>query len=255
MVRPCTRVDCKRLCRPNGPSHATVSLEKNQVTNAAATDLPLIHQTATIEVPRPMMLGETSGSVETVTHYAAAGLLPMERSGEGLVVARATAEAASIPVEFRGLAHERQTPDALCSDPGTVRYLLEDTHGYLEANVSDQSDRAVGSLEHLEQELRAAVERADEPRPLSVTLQRAQTIIVAANRLATVGRRVAVTRSGNVAITFISERRYAIFECDADGDVVLTLTDRMHDGEADTYVVEPGHESKYLVQVAHFLAE
>jgi len=64
---------------------------------------------------------------------------------------------------------------------------------------------------------------------------------------------VAITRSAGVAITFARGRRYSIFECDAEGDVVLTLTDRVSDREADTYMVERGDEAGNLDKATRFL--
>jgi hypothetical protein len=49
--------------------------------------------------------------------------------------------------------------------------------------------------------------------------------------------RTAVTRSGEAVITFIYGRKYAILTADADGDLVLTLTDRASDDEAEAEVV------------------
>jgi hypothetical protein len=62
--------------------------------------------------------------------------------------------------------------------------------------------------------------------------------------------RVAVTRSGSIAISFLGGRRFGIFECDEDGDAVLTLTDRKEDREADTYVVELGLEREHVARAA-----
>jgi hypothetical protein len=49
--------------------------------------------------------------------------------------------------------------------------------------------------------------------------------------------KIAVTRSGSIACTLVRGRRYAIFDCDSDGDIVLTLTDRTTEDEADTLLV------------------
>ncbi|MBN1609407.1 MAG: hypothetical protein JW940_22445 [Polyangiaceae bacterium] len=49
--------------------------------------------------------------------------------------------------------------------------------------------------------------------------------------------RIAVTRSGGIACTLVRGRRYAILDCDSDGDIVLTLTDRTTEDEADTLLV------------------
>ena len=51
--------------------------------------------------------------------------------------------------------------------------------------------------------------------------------------------RTSVTRSGEPVLTFIRDRRYAILTADADGDMVLTLTDRAATDEADAEVVNP----------------
>lgn len=63
---------------------------------------------------------------------------------------------------------------------------------------------------------------------------------------------VSKTRSGGLAITFVNGRRYAVFEQDSDGDVVLTLTDRAQDAEADASV-EIGQETAFLERASRFL--
>lgn len=65
--------------------------------------------------------------------------------------------------------------------------------------------------------------------------------------------RVAVTRSGNVALTFSRDRRYANLECDSDGDVVLTLTDRSTDDEAEAFVVTGERASVLATRIQTFL--
>ncbi len=65
--------------------------------------------------------------------------------------------------------------------------------------------------------------------------------------------RVVVARSGNVAITFVNNRRYATLECDSDGDVVLALTDRSGPGEATAVVVTDSAASDLSRQIRSFL--
>lgn len=65
--------------------------------------------------------------------------------------------------------------------------------------------------------------------------------------------RVAVTRSGNVALTFSRDRRYANLECDSDGDVVLTLTDRSTDDEAEAVVVTGERPRVLATRIQTFL--
>lgn len=65
--------------------------------------------------------------------------------------------------------------------------------------------------------------------------------------------RVAVTRTGNVALTFGRDRRYANLECDSDGNVVLTLTDRSTDAEAEAIVVTGAHPSVLATRIQTFL--
>lgn len=96
-----------------------------------------------------------------------------------------------------------------------------------------------------------ALRRAPAP-PHPVAVARARAVLAAAQAIR-VPDRVAVARSGNVAISFFRERRFGIFECDEDGDTVLTLTDRDDDHEADTYVVEPGQERLYVARTARFV--
>lgn len=50
-------------------------------------------------------------------------------------------------------------------------------------------------------------------------------------------QRVHATRSGSIACSFFKELRYAVLECDEDGDIILTLTDRSRDESADDYFV------------------
>lgn len=64
---------------------------------------------------------------------------------------------------------------------------------------------------------------------------------------------VAVTRAGNVALTFSRDRRYANLECDSDGDVVLTLTDRATDDEAEAIVVTGERPSVLATRIQTFL--
>lgn len=97
----------------------------------------------------------------------------------------------------------------------------------------------------------AVTKRPGAPR---VAVARADVTLAAAHALSMEPARVAVTRSSCVALTFARDRRYAIFECDADGDVVLTLTDRTReDEEADTSVVGQGEERAHLERAARFL--
>jgi hypothetical protein len=99
--------------------------------------------------------------------------------------------------------------------------------------------------------LHEALGRAPVP-PHPVAVDRARAVLAAA-RAIRVPDRVAVARSGTIAISFFRGRRFGIFECDEDGDTVLTLTDRDDDREADTYVVEPGQERMYVARTARFV--
>jgi hypothetical protein len=63
----------------------------------------------------------------------------------------------------------------------------------------------------------------------------------------------AVTRSGEVILTFSRGRRYAIVNADADGDLVLTLTDRATNKEADARVLDAGSIHTVPAVVAGFL--
>ena len=65
--------------------------------------------------------------------------------------------------------------------------------------------------------------------------------------------RIPATRAGSLAITYAEGRRFAILECDADGDIVVTLTDRASDAEADAWVIAPGAVKKNLDRVVKFL--
>lgn len=65
--------------------------------------------------------------------------------------------------------------------------------------------------------------------------------------------RVAVTRAGNVALTYRRDRRYANLECDSDGDVVLTLTDRARDDEGEAVVVTGKRPSMLATRIQRFL--
>ncbi len=101
--------------------------------------------------------------------------------------------------------------------------------------------------------LRGALDRSVDPPPSRLTLARAERVLAEAERVGMAVDRVSVTRSAAVAITFIRVRRYGIFECDSDGDVVLTLTNRANDEEADAYVVAPGQEKAHLEKALSFL--
>lgn len=92
------------------------------------------------------------------------------------------------------------------------------------------------------------------PRPAGEPVRRAKVLIESAHRSGVAPNRVSITRSASVSITFWRERRYAIFECDQDGDTVLTLTDRSRDEEAEAEIVDPEQESLALVRARRFLA-
>ena len=65
--------------------------------------------------------------------------------------------------------------------------------------------------------------------------------------------RIAVTTTGSIACTFIHGRRYAIFTCDQDGDIVLTLTDRSSDAEAEAWMVNTSAADALAKTVRGFL--
>jgi hypothetical protein len=52
----------------------------------------------------------------------------------------------------------------------------------------------------------------------------------------------AVSQSGEVTLTFIRGRRYAVLCADEEGELVLTLTNRASNEEAQAEVVQPSVE-------------
>jgi len=202
----------------------------------------------------------TTGSIATV-------LLPAElQRAEGVAKfekALVMVEPATMPFESRDLTEPLHVCEwggisALHIDVGSIGILefppaLPGAFG-----LSVSFDSCKVAPEHLittsnpeDQQLTAALERAPETPATAVA--RARALLAAAHGLGMHADRVAVTRSSCVAVTLMRGRRYAIFECDTDGDVVLTLTDRTLEGEADTYVIEQGQEKAHLEKAAHFL--
>lgn len=113
--------------------------------------------------------------------------------------------------------------------------------------------RASLSAVMLEPALDASLRRTAYDRPPDITIILAHRLLAAAHDLRMNADIVAVTRSQGVAVTFASERRYAIFECDSDGDLVLIMTDRTQDAEAETRVINPGQEVAALEKASRFL--
>lgn len=136
--------------------------------------------------------------------------------------------------------------------PGTIRGLLGrafDSTGP-EGQLVGAADPPAASLPP---ELQDAIRRNGGTPASPAATSRAHAVLAAAGRLCLRPDRVAITRSSGVAITFARGRRYSIFECDAEGDVVLTLTDRASDREADTYMVDSGDEAGSLEKATRFL--
>jgi hypothetical protein len=65
--------------------------------------------------------------------------------------------------------------------------------------------------------------------------------------------RVAVAASGSVHFYFIRDRKIASFECDSDGDVVLTLSDRSRDSEAEAHLVTQTTAQSAMARVLEFI--
>lgn len=170
-------------------------------------------------------------------------------------------EPATMPFEFRDLTTALHVCEwggvsALHIDVGSIGILEfpPAMAGGFGLNVSFDSYSV--ATEHLtadpeDQQLACALERAPETPGTAVA--RARALLAAAHGLGMRPDRVAATRSSCIAVTFMRGRRYAIFECDTDGDVVLTLTDRTREAEADTFVIERGLEKAHLEKAAHFL--
>jgi hypothetical protein len=86
---------------------------------------------------------------------------------------------------------------------------------------------------------------ADPIAPLA--LERAQFIFPSLrHELSPLEWRSSVTRLGEAVMTFFSGRKYAILTADNDGELILTLTDRGSDNEADAEVV--GSDVAVLVE-------
>lgn len=136
--------------------------------------------------------------------------------------------------------------------PGTIRGLLDRVVGSLgpHGHVVGIDDPPAAALPP---ELQAAIQRNGGTPAAPAAMSRAYAVLATAGRLCMRPDRVAITRSSGVAVTFARGRRYSIFECDAEGDVVLTLTDRASDREADTYLVERGDEAGNLEKATRFL--
>jgi len=87
---------------------------------------------------------------------------------------------------------------------------------------------------------------------LPLALNAATVLLAELNALGVVPK-VATTRSGSIVVTQHVERRFAVFECDGDGDVVLTLSDRASDNEADAFVVTNSSVVETWRQILKFL--
>jgi hypothetical protein len=65
--------------------------------------------------------------------------------------------------------------------------------------------------------------------------------------------RLTVASSGSIHFYFIRDRKIASFECDVDGDIILTLSDRSQDVEAEAYVVTDVAPQSALSKVLEFI--
>jgi hypothetical protein len=71
-----------------------------------------------------------------------------------------------------------------------------------------------------------------------LALERASAVFAPLrHELEDVDSRTAVTRTGEAVLTFIRDRKYAVLTADNDGDLILTLTDRGSDDEAEAEVI------------------
>lgn len=87
--------------------------------------------------------------------------------------------------------------------------------------------------------------------PLALSLA-AQVFRPLREKLGSFQSRTAVSRTGDAVLTFIQGRRYAVINADADGELVLTLTDRSSTEEAEAAVLTPNVEN-LLARIKGFL--
>lgn len=102
--------------------------------------------------------------------------------------------------------------------------------------------------------LQRAIAHSVNARPTPRAVERAKEVIAAICRTRRSPSRIAVTRSQGISVAFAEGRRFAIFDCDCEGDLILTLTDRSSDTEANAYAVAPEDVEQHLDQVKKFLA-
>jgi hypothetical protein len=90
-------------------------------------------------------------------------------------------------------------------------------------------------------------------RPSPSAVEAAGKVFDIFKRAAAEPQKTAVSRDGSVVFTFYRDLRFAIYECDSDGDVVLTLTDRGSDAEASVNVMKPTAVSSSIQVARSFL--
>ena len=96
--------------------------------------------------------------------------------------------------------------------------------------------------------------REDGPQDAGTVVDHgAQLIRECAGRAGMTIDRDVKTRAGSRALTFICRRRFATLECDPDGDIVGTLSDRSADEEAETWLVDSTHIQESLTRIQRFL--
>lgn len=79
---------------------------------------------------------------------------------------------------------------------------------------------------------------SSQPRkPNDAAFRKATQVFEAFKKARVLPDRTDVSRYGSVVFTFHRDVRFAIYECDIDGDIVLTLTDRGSDNEANVKVL------------------
>lgn len=88
-----------------------------------------------------------------------------------------------------------------------------------------------------------------------LALERAHTIFSPLRReLERYAWHTNVTRIGEAVLTFINGRKYAVLTADNDGDLILTLTDRASNDEADAEVML-GDIALLASRIGKFLAQ
>lgn len=92
-------------------------------------------------------------------------------------------------------------------------------------------------------------EQRPDKRALSAALRWANEL----DALYAYPHRLTVASSGSVHFYFMRDRRIASFECDADGDIILTLSDRSLDVEAEAYVVTDVAAQSAFSKVLEFI--